>query len=629
MSLVNQKYENSLRTFDPQFRRMARYYDLYRGYYQGRYHPFRNNLHIPLLFSMIQSDVARKTGMLFGEKPYVGFTGGGPEDQKYARKQQALVNKQFDDSGTYLKGVDLLTAGDIYGTVVYRYFWRHEEGMTKVRFDSGHGEQTATAPTTKFNGPDWEMIDIIDFFPEPGYRRIEDMSGVVFRYWMELEDVKIHAENGYFERPGVKELSFSPPGPDVEAAFAWRRNVATGGLVEDNRKQLNQFDNFRRPVEILEYHGRVPRGLVNDDEPLRVITVANRMHMLRNIPEPIPGGKIPFGAYSPQPDPHYFHSPGKIETNAKLQYALNRLANQKMDALDLFVDPAFIASRRSGFDARNMRMRPGKVFWTDNSATDDAIRPLQPPIQQLATVYAEMDQLNRYMQQGTGIIDDTVQGQKTGSSRVTAREFQGRQESASTRILMEVRNAEKQWLEPLARAYVGMNREFLPFPQEVRMIGANALVDPVSGQPTGEEGESMQISVNDMLPDYDIESIGATRQLGIGARQQNLMMLMQVGMQNPVAAASINWPMFLRMLFQAFEIKNVDELLQTDEMIQQAMALWLEQNGAGGTSGGETGGEGSNIASPNTQEPGDQSGGLATVLQGLMGQPGLGGQNVQ
>lgn len=606
---------------------MARYYDLYRGYYQGKFHPFRNNLHIPLLFSMIQSDVARKTGMLFGEKPYVGFTGGGPEDQKYARKQQALVNKQFEDSDTYLKGVDLLTAGDIYGTVVYRYFWRTEEGVTQIRFDRGQGEQIQTARTTKFNGPDWEMIDIIDFFPEPGHRRIEDMNGVVFRYWMELEDVKIHAEQGYFERDGVKELSFSPPGPDVEAAFAWRRNVATGGM-EDGRRNLNQFDNFQRPVEILEYHGRVPRGLVDDGEYMRVITVANRNHLLRNRPEPTPGGKIPFGAYSPQPDPHYFHAPGKIETNAKLQYALNRLANQKMDALDLFVDPAFIASRRSGFDARNMRMRPGKVFWTDNTATDDALRPLQPPLAQLATVYAEMEQLNRYMQQGTGIIDDTVQGQKTGSDRVTAREFQGRQESASTRILMEVRNAEKQWMEPLAKAYVDMNRMFLPFPQTVRMIGVNALMDPVSMQPIGPD-EGLEISVNDMLPDYNIQAIGATRQMGIGARQQNLMMLMQAGMQNPVAASSINWPAFLRMLFQAFEIQNVDELLNTDPLIQQMMLAYLQQQGQGGQGGqgGQPGG-GQLQAEPNTQEPGDDSGGLATVLQGLIGQPGLGGQNV-
>ena len=82
------------------------------------------------------------------------------------------------------------------------------------------------------------------------------------------------------------------------------------------------------------------------------------------------------------------------------------------------------------------------------------------------------------------------------------------------------------------------------------------------------------------------------------------------------------------MLFQAFEIKNVDELLQTDEVIQQAMALWLEQNGAGGGQG-EGGDASPSSTQPNTQEPGDQSGGLATVLQGLMGQPGLGGQNVQ
>jgi hypothetical protein len=408
------------------------------------------------------------------------------------------------------------------------------------------------------------------------------MPWIVHRYWMDLEEVHAAGERGFFDPEGVDDLTWSPPiQSDIETA--WRRNAAVGSLTQET----SRWDKYSRPVEILEMWGRVPRNLTDDGEASRVVTLGNRKALLRNDPNPHSDRRIPFGAHSPTPDPHYFHSPGKIETIARLAYATNRLANHKLDALDLNMDPMWLASRRSGFDPRNLRTRPGGILWADREVGPDMIQPLRPDMSGIQNTYVELEQQSQWMQKATGIIDDTVQG-VSAANRTTAREFSGRMEAASRRILAEVRLAEAQWLVPLARQFVRMNRQWLPFPQTVQMLGASAALDPVSMQPIDRPGV-IEITVNDMLPDYDVRAVGATRVTGTAARQQNLVLLLQALQTNPIAAASVNWLAFFRQLFRTFEIENVDELLMTDPIIQMAMQqlgqMVMQQAGQGGKPG--------------------------------------------
>lgn len=603
VNLVVEKFEKSVSAFGPHMHKMARWYDLQRGIYSSRYQAFRNNIHIPLLFSIIQSDIARKVGMLLGQSPYVVFTGGGPEDASVAKKQESLVNVQLEDARTLEKAVDYFYQADLYGTAVCRWFWEVKEGDTALRADLGQGEQWVNSPTTKFNGPNWEPVDIVDFFPPPGYARVRDMPGVVHRFWLDLEDVVVHAERGYYDRSGVKDLTYAPPSPSVMEGFTWRRGLSPGLSTQSEAR----WDKFQKPVEILEYWGRVPRNLAPDGRTNRVITVANRKHLLRNRPNMMPGERIPFLAFSPTPDPHYFHAPGKAEIAAKLQYASNRIANQKMDALDLVIDPFFLYNRRSGFDPRNLRIRPLGCIGVDGPVDDTMIRPLSPDIRGLQNAYTELEQQSRWMQQGTGIVEDVVQGFGT-ADRQTAREFVGRQEAVSNRLLLEARIAEKAWLEPLAEVFVELDRWFLPFPQEVKMIGGAAIMDPVTLQPIP---KTMMVGVNDLLRDYDIKAVGATRQLGAGARQQNMVLLLQYLQTNPAAIQMVNWMAFFRELFQVFEIPNVDQLLNTDPLQQQ-----LQAQGSSGGKGGGPKGRG-NGREPGTLDP-------ALLQSMLMG--GLGGQ---
>ena len=115
------------------FRRCRMWYDLYTGLYTRDYQGFRNTAHIPFLYNIIQSNVARKVGMSFGNFPYIGFDAFAPEFEAIAKKNELLCSIQLEDMGIYTKAVDFYTTADLYGFAVTRECWRTDRRRIKIR----------------------------------------------------------------------------------------------------------------------------------------------------------------------------------------------------------------------------------------------------------------------------------------------------------------------------------------------------------------------------------------------------------------------------------------------------------------------------------------------------------------
>jgi len=561
VNLAVESFEVSRDTFAPWFEKASRWYRGYRGVKQGKFAPYHANITIPLAFSMMQSDASKKSGILLGRQPWLTFIAIGPEDKKLARKREALINLQLQDADTFDKATKLFLGGAIYGTMPYRVYWDVKKELVSFRADLGTGERAYAGEETTFDGPNWEPISPFDFFPAPRYWRIRDMPWVVHRYHLDREDVNRLIASGFFDKQAGSELAMGDGGQPPDDVTTTGDDPATGGIESGYRKT-----KFDRPVEILEWWGRVPRDFAIEGNVNCVITVANRKVLLRHRVNP--HGKIPFGEYAPMPDPRYWHAPSKMEVIEKLQVASNAFASQKVDALAMFANPQFIYNRRGLVDARKLISRPGAWHGFDGEVSDAQVRPLIPDLRGLVNLYTELEQHSRWMQQGTGVVEDTVQGFAV-ADRETARSFVGRQEAAGTRLLMEARVAEHLWLEPVAQEFVRLNRSFLTFPKELRMLGAAAILDPWTLQPVPTEADS--IGVNDMLPDYEARAVGATRSISASALFERMMLLQQVMQTNPLAIQMVNWYTWFRQLFHVAEVPNPDELLGTDGMIQQVM----------------------------------------------------------
>jgi hypothetical protein len=571
-SLVVDHMQYSETHFEGIRNKWPRLYDLWRGNWSGRFHPHKNNVHIPLIFSAIWADAARKVATSLNDYPIVSFLGYGPDDQHVARKREALISAQMKDDQAFLKQVDLIVTADLYGVAVMQVGWKKDEPMRIVEYVDRAPLSGAVVRHIKkqrvcmFDGPETTMIDNLDFFPQPCVSRLHNMKWVVRRYFLDLDDIRYLASIGSFDKSELRRLEMEGSvgsGNGAAAASVRRFQVRTG--MDDETARF--MDKYSRPIEILEMWGTVPSELTGDGVLQRVITVANRRYLMRNKANPFNHGMLPFIAFSPTPDPHYFYAPGKAEVIEKIQIVANRYLNQSLDAADLLIDPMWFYDRAAGLVTKNLYARPGRFIpVTGNPNT--MIQPVTQNLDGLTVAKEKVSEMQNLANMGTGVVDDAVMGLQGSGGRQTAREFVGRREAAGTRLLLESRIYEEMLLEPMANQFVALDKQFLELPVEVLILGDGALLDPVTQTPIPKSRE--RLSGYDLTPNYAARALGASVGLSKGMQQNALIQLLGA-MNGPLGQAvvgQINTVNFFRGIFRAFDIPNINEIFMQDPRLK-------------------------------------------------------------
>ncbi len=573
IELVNENYQHSIRHHQKFYSSTAQWYNAYRSVQTDK-RQFRNNIAIPFIFAMVQSDVARKVQTSLGAWPIVTFSGYAPEDSDRAKKNEILVSAQMKDCDSISKGIDFFLTADLYGVGIARYGWKNITRKNRIR----RMEEVApglSIPVIRdvdselFNGPNWEVLDPRDVKVQPGKKTVQDMAWIIHEYWADLDDLleDSYGPFPYFRPDQVRRLAQFPMGAESSEYMA--------GRIGTNRNEMDYLarrtEKFAKPVHIKERIGLVPDEFAVGGVRALTIAIGNDRVVLMNDVIPFWDQQKPFIAYSPMPDPESFYAPGKVEIAMKLQDAANRLANQKLDVLDHIVDPEYVVSSNAGINKDNLFSRAGRIILVDGPADDTNIRPLQKDMAGFQATYPEINSLWQYMQLGGG-INDIIMGLQPGD-RETARGFLGRQENTLTRLSLEARLAEEQFIEPLANAFRKMDQWWLPVPYQQKILGSIATVNPVTGLPYPQTME--QIDYDDLVPDYRARAVGASQMIGRNVRQQNFLGLLQMMSSNPVMLQLVNWANFARQAFELFDFPNVNELLVT----QVPMVNQLAQQG--------------------------------------------------
>lgn len=553
---------------------LPRRYDLWRGTWTGRFHPHKNNVHIPLIYSAIWADAARKASTSLNQWPIVTFQGYGPDDQPIARRREALVSAQMKDDRLFEKQVDLFVAADLYGVGVTQVGWKRQreermlEFVDRLPLSGKTVKMIKKGPITLFDGPTAENVDLLDFFPAVNYSRIIDMPWCVRRYFLDLDDIRYLSseEMSIFDKSEVARMEREGGvGWDHFTDEATVRRFATRTGMDDATVKF--MDKYMRPVEIFEMWGYLPSELCPDGVRHRVITVANSRYVLRNRPNPFWHQLKPFIQFSPNPDPHYFYAPGKAEVMEKIQITGNRYINQSLDAADLMIDPMWFYDRGANINTRNLYARPGRFIPVDGNP-GTVVQAMQMPHPNLMVADSRITLMKDFGNMASGIVDDAVQG-IGGEKEQTAREFIGRREAAGNRLLLESRLYEEMYLEPLANMFVALDKQFLQMPIEVLILGDSATLDPVTMSQIPASRESLDDF--DLVPNYAARAIGATSGLTQGMKQQNLIQLL-TAMGSPLGQTimgQINAVNFWRGIFREFDIPNLNEIFVQNPMLAQ------------------------------------------------------------
>ena len=579
-TMVRERRDASEKYSQPFRRKLPEWYDLWRGFTTGSWTPTKNNVWIPLIYSTIWGDVARKVATAYSRWPIVSFAGYGPDDAPVARKQEALVNAQMADADIIAKEIVTLLGGDLYGTAVSLVMWDHKEEMrreTTFKHLPLSGETVRMMQENRvvtFDGPNYRNVDLLDAFPQPGFREINGNQGMawfIVRYYLDIDDCLYLAssEGGeVFNMAEVQRLIREDGStPRMDEGLMRRFNNRMG--IEPMGK-----DKYTRPVEILEHWGRVPNefGQFYGGSVNTVTTVMNERFLARAADNPFNHRQKPLLAYRPTPDLHYFHAPGKAEIAHQMQVAANRFVNHQLDAADLGVHPTMLYDRNKGINTRNLWVGPGRVIGVDGPP-GDAIVPV-PFNAAGIQIGSEMTRsMWNFIQMGTGVLDDTVMGiDSGGSDRQTAREFMGRREASGTRLMLESVLYDTQYLEKLANMFCAMNLQFLELPREVLILGQNAIKDPVTGKPI--DTSRVEIDGSVLERQYAAKANGTTMSMSLENQKANMMLVLQtIAGAQPAVAGAINMTNFVRELFHMMGFGPIaNDLVQEMPQMAELMA---------------------------------------------------------
>lgn len=577
LSLVLGRFDQSATAHRKFMRKTEGWYNLFRCNYTGEKPPFKNVVMLPLLQSACWSDAANKMAISMGSRQIIDMEPVDDASGPSAKAVAALTNQQFLNMRAYEKFLDFNMMADVYGTGIVRTGWRREQRLHKFRRELLGMQYVDEEMVTIFDGPDAEIVDILDFFPQPGKRDIESMLYVCHRYWKDLDDLEEDAfvaqqmgQEPEFDPQALAELRNMPPGGAVRNDAEERKNVwrSYGQFMETRERK------WEKPVELIDMVGLVPKEYAPDGVRLRIMTVANRQVPLRNVPSPHFSLRKHFRSYSPMPDMHHFHGIGKVEPVATLAQTANKLVSNRLDVLDLVLQPAILASDSTELEVQNLVLWPGRVIKIHGETGDTNIRPLQFDLSAYPLVVNELESISRYIDQGTGIQRDTVMGMLSGD-RQTAREFLGRMEQARTRLGLEARLFEIQVVEKLADDFREYTRQYGTFPYVMSMIGENAAFDPDTGEPI--QMDIGVVGLRDINAKHTIVSRGASNLLSKTMQRQDFMTAMQAMQNNPFALQKTNWDAFLSRFWRAFEINPKEMILRQPNMLAP------EEGGTAGT----------------------------------------------
>jgi hypothetical protein len=194
-------------------------------------------------------------------------------------------------------------------------------------------------------------------------------------------------------------------------------------------------------------------------------------------------------------------------------------------------------------------------------------------------VVNELESISRYLDMGTGVQRDTIQG-LLGGDRQTAREFLGRMEQARTRLGLESKLFERMVIEGLADDFRTMNRQWLPFPKMVSLIGSAALTDPDTGAPI--PPDQQPVDLNDINAGHRIRAVGASNMLAKSMQQQNMITALQAMQSNPMAMQITNWTGFFTKFWRAFEFDPHEMMNSNSNPNAAAILQNLTSGGQGG-----------------------------------------------
>jgi len=478
----------------------------------------RSRLIAPALSQAIEASAAEVETALLDKSNWIDIADNygdqAPQDVMVAR-DNLLCDLDAVNAKEVVKEAILNAA--IFGT-----------GIIKLNVQISDVDKVVRGPDKRLKREQKEKVLVVpecvrpdEFIPDPAAKTLEEGMGCAVKLVKPQHYVLEKIKTGEYRREALALLAPSQKsrsGHEVDFGVD-----ASATLVVADAE----------PIEITEYQGKVPAGLLDkivngsselpadailgigdpSDETLveAIVTIANGGVVLRAMVNPFVYGDRGFLVTPWEQVPGRFWGRGVGEKGWNPQKGLDAELRSRQDSL------GYISAPMIGVDAGRlpkgfrMEVKPGKV-WTTNGPPREIIQPLEMGALQQAT-FAQTQEMERMVQMGTGAFDTAAalnsQSQSgansAGSNSAMMGAFVKRAKRAASTI-------ERNLIVPLVRKslwrYMQFDPERYPTDFEFKVNGSMGIM--------AREVESMQLTqLLGMLPQEVAPAVALATAKGI------------------------------------------------------------------------------------------------------------------
>lgn len=258
-------------------------------------------------------------------------------------------------------------------------------------------------------------------------------------------------------------------------------------------------------VELLEFFGDLHNQSTGEIQSNRVITVIDRMWVIRN--EPIPSwlGYAPIFHVGWRTRPDNLWAMGPLENLVGMQYRIDHLENLKADAMDLAVLPPLVIKG----EVEQFTYAPNAEIHIDEAGE---VTELARNVQWVITAENNIDKIEMRMEQYAGAPREAMGIRSAGEK--TAFEVQQLQNAAGRIFQEKITTFEIEMLEPILNAMLEVSKRNMDVSDWARVLDDDLGVK-----------QFMEISKDDITASGVLRPIGARHFAAQAQLVQNLTSL--------------------------------------------------------------------------------------------------------
>jgi len=262
--------------------------------------------------------------------------------------------------------------------------------------------------------------------------------------------------------------------------------------------------------------------------------------------------------------PNELYGLGNVEIISDLTESLCKFVNMVTDNWNIGINRRFAYDVNADIDheaLNQMNVPGGKV--PVNGNPNEVLFPL-PMFTPNAGDYQILDLYKGMIEMTSGVSDFYAKGSGSPTGNKTATGISSVINESNFRFKMFIRNLEVDILQPLLAMCASMVQQFMSDPEEV-MITKNPMGPAIP--------KWQSIDPSAIIGNFEFNLVAANYATSKTVRQRNLMAFMAQAAQSPYWKQGEG----LRELGKVMEIRNIDELLKSDQQVQMEQQEAVQQ----------------------------------------------------